>query len=50
MFHNVRVGNLDTKLVGYFELSFVMVEVGNLNRYKFRGYLCIFVMVQVVFL
>ena len=30
MFHNNKMSNLDTNLWGYFELSFVMAQVGNL--------------------
>ena len=35
------MGNLYTNIGGYFELSFVMAEVGNLHV-KLGGYLCIF--------
>jgi len=30
MFHNGKVGNLDTNLGGYFDLFFIMTSVGNL--------------------
>jgi hypothetical protein len=35
------VGNLHTNLEGYFELSFIMVEVGNLDA-KLGVTLCFF--------
>jgi hypothetical protein len=41
MFHNDKVGNLDTNLGGYFKLSFIMAEVGNLDE-KLGITLCIF--------
>jgi hypothetical protein len=36
-----KVGNLDVKLGGYFELSFAMTEVGNLHA-KLGGYFMYF--------
>jgi hypothetical protein len=33
----IKVGYLDANLGGYFELSFVMADVGNLHA-KLRGY------------
>ena len=41
MFHNSQGGNLDTNLEYYFELSFVMAEVGHLHG-KLGVTLCIF--------
>jgi hypothetical protein len=35
MFYNDKVGNLDANLMGCFELSFIMADVGII--YKFRG-------------
>ena len=37
----IKVDNLDANLGGYFELSFVMTEVGNLHA-KLGDTLCIF--------
>ena len=35
------VGNIDSKLKGYFKLSFIMEDVGNLDV-KLRGYFMYF--------